>query len=71
MLQVLTAEQIRACEGIQIYSKNIPASELMMRAAGAAAEELLAGSFDTSRILIVCGNGNNGGDGLAMARILH
>ncbi len=71
MLQVVSAAQMRECENYQIYQKNTPASELMQRAAEAAAEELLDGSFDISRILILCGNGNNGGDGLAMARILR
>lgn len=48
---------------------GIPAAVLMERAALAVAKEVrrLAGG----RILAVCGTGNNGGDGVAAARILH
>lgn len=41
---------------------------LMERAALAAASELCE-NFDTGRVLVVCGSGNNGADGIALARI--
>lgn len=45
---------------------------LMERAALAAVEEMVCHLPDShSRILIACGTGNNGGDGLAMARLFH
>ena len=50
---------------------GIPSFVLIERAALAAAEELECdGLQDKSRILIACGTGNNGADGLVMARLL-
>ncbi len=49
---------------------HIPSIVLMERAAVAFVEELSGRDMDLSRTLIVCGNGNNGGDGLAIARLL-
>lgn len=51
---------------------GIPSLVLIERAALAAVEELeRAGLREKSRILIACGTGNNGADGLVMARLLH
>jgi NAD(P)H-hydrate epimerase len=44
---------------------------LIERAALAVAEELLAGDFDLKKVEVVCGSGNNGGDGIAIARLLY
>lgn len=51
---------------------GIPSLVLIERAALAAVEELERdGLCKNSRILIACGTGNNGADGLVMARLLH
>lgn len=51
---------------------GIPSLVLIERAALAAVEELERdGMREKSRILIACGTGNNGADGLVMARLLH
>lgn len=42
----------------------------MERVAVAFTDEIRACGVDLSQVLIVCGSGNNGGDGLAIARIL-
>lgn len=66
---------VNSCE-MKRYDRNtteyyrIPSVVLMERAAVAFTEELYRRSVDLSRVLIVCGSGNNGGDGLAIARIL-
>ena len=44
---------------------GMPSLVLMERAALAAAEEIERRDWDKSRILAVCGTGNNGGDGVA------
>ena len=49
---------------------GIPSMVLMERAALGVVEEIIARKLDTSYILVVCGTGNNGGDGVAAARIL-
>ncbi|MBO5354559.1 MAG: NAD(P)H-hydrate dehydratase [Clostridia bacterium] len=66
MEQLLTATQMRAADEATIQS-GISSRELMERAARAALS-VLEESFDTLLVLFLCGSGNNGGDGLAMAR---
>jgi hydroxyethylthiazole kinase-like uncharacterized protein yjeF len=65
---ILTAEQMRAAERRTIEA-GTPETELMERAGRALAEavKLYAGPRDT---LILCGPGNNGGDGYVAARYL-
>ena len=69
----LTRAQVREVDRIAIEEYGIPGVVLMenaARAVAAAAMKLMV-DFRTSRTLILCGGGNNGGDGLAVARHLH
>ena len=43
---------------------------LMERAALAVVQEVENNDYNLTEILIVCGTGNNGGDGIAVARLL-
>ena len=67
---ILNESQIKAWDAYTI-DKGISSLELMERAATAVADklDLLLGEED-QEVLIVCGNGNNGADGLAIARLL-
>lgn len=71
MRYILSAEQMRAIDNYTSESIGISPAVLMERAALACAEVIRGSDFDTSRILIVCGTGNNGADGLALARIIQ
>lgn len=62
---------MRALDALTIQEMGVPALVLMERAALAVADEIETGGYDTARILIMCGSGNNGADGVAAARILH
>ena len=64
----LSAAQMKAADENEI-ARGTPSRTLMERAAKAACE-ILCTNFDTTHTLIVCGPGNNGGDGIAMARLL-
>jgi hydroxyethylthiazole kinase-like uncharacterized protein yjeF len=69
LCQVLTAEQMRAAEKT-IFDAGTTVGELMEIAAGGAAEwvrRLSAGR----RVTVLCGPGNNGGDGYVIARRLR
>lgn len=56
-------------QAMEVY--HVPSLLLMEQAAAAVIRELLEGGYDLHRVLIICGTGNNGGDGLAAARMLH
>lgn len=72
-LPVLTAAQMRACDTYTIQEKHIPSRVLMERAAGAVVKHLLAHpeDFPDGPVVVLCGGGNNGGDGFAAAHLLR
>lgn len=69
----LTCAQMRALDEFTITQIGIPGIVLMENAGRAAAEFIYAALLDpsTARVLILCGAGNNGGDGFVVARHLH
>ena len=73
MQKVLSAEEMREVDRLTTEKYGIPSILLMENAAHAAADvikEKLGGSVAGKSFLILCGKGNNGGDGAALARIL-
>ncbi len=70
MSRVLRAAEMKACDNYTINTVGIPSRELMQSAAEAVADEIRSNGFDTSSMLVLCGSGNNGGDGYALASIL-
>src|ERR1700754_1252949 len=69
-MQILSAEQIRAWDEYTIRHEPISSVELMERAARSCFDWLMEQGFRGQRFTICCGKGNNGGDGLAIARML-
>src|SRR6267142_4925884 len=70
---ILEAAEMREVDRLTIERFAIPSLLLMESAGAAAAEEiqkLFSGTTQGKKILIVCGPGNNGGDGAAVARQL-
>jgi ADP-dependent NAD(P)H-hydrate dehydratase / NAD(P)H-hydrate epimerase len=61
--------QVRAIDAFAISTTKIPGFELMHRAASAALDELRRRWPRANRILVVCGSGNNGGDGYVLASL--
>ncbi len=71
MLKIFSTEQVRNADAYTIANEPIASTDLMERAATACYERIKAGlNKDFNRVLIYCGPGNNGGDGLAIARML-
>lgn len=68
MKRVVTASLMKHLDKHTIETYGVPSMVLMERAALAVVEELQ--TWDVRRVLVVCGNGNNGGDGIAVARLL-
>jgi NAD(P)H-hydrate epimerase len=67
----LTRNQVREIDRRSIEEFGIPGIVLMENAARAAADVAVQMLKPGEPVLIVCGGGNNGGDGLAVARLLH
>ena len=73
-MKVLTTLQMRMAEAAA--NANGTSYLRLMENAGAACarairEEYAISSENPKRITVVCGRGNNGGDGYAIARLLH
>ena len=68
MEYLLDAVQMKAADHYTIRQLGIPSLELMERAALSCVEAME--QWRPGRALIVCGSGNNGGDGFAIGRIL-
>ena len=71
MLPIYPASTIRKWDEYTIKNEPITSNDLMERAAKACVAWLVKDISKENPIDIVCGNGNNGGDGLAIARLLH
>ena len=66
---LLGAEAMRALDRHTIETLGVP-GEVLMESAGRAAAECVL-ELDARDVLVVCGSGNNGGDGFVVARHLH
>ena len=70
MLPVLDNEAMHEADRHTIEDLEVPGLELMENAAAGVVEALRDSFPEVRRVLILCGRGNNGGDGLAAARLL-
>lgn len=75
MTKLLTATQMRSIEQAAITSGHVTGLELMERAGQGVVEAILEWwpelAIASYRALVLCGPGNNGGDGFVVARLLH
>ena len=69
-MKVLSPDEMRHMDEACISQYEIPASILMENAASSSLF-LIQREYPTGSIAVVCGSGNNGGDGLALARKLY
>lgn len=67
--QAITAAQMRAKDQFTINQIGIPSLVLMERASLAVRDAILTHYPAANKIVVVAGQGNNGGDGLAIARL--
>jgi hydroxyethylthiazole kinase-like uncharacterized protein yjeF len=74
MTELLTAAQMRAIEGAAISSGEVTGLELMERAGQGVVEAIFEEwpefRATSRRVAVLCGPGNNGGDGYVVARLL-
>jgi ADP-dependent NAD(P)H-hydrate dehydratase / NAD(P)H-hydrate epimerase len=71
MLPVLTAAEMRAADRATIDEVGLPGALLMENAGAAVATAVLTRYPGAGHVVVVCGKGNNGGDGFVVARRLR
>lgn len=69
-MKILSAAQIQEVDQFTIENEPISSIDLMERAVRAFVDLFFEQISPKNTIAIVCGRGNNGGDGLAVARLL-
>lgn len=70
MLKILTSKQTKELDAYTIANEPIASIDLMERASEAFVQWFMRDFPSPRKIGIICGTGNNGGDGLAIARLL-
>jgi len=70
MIKIFSAQQIREADSYTIEQEPISSIDLMERASKKCSDWILQNLNETNHYTIFCGTGNNGGDGLAIARLL-
>ena len=71
VMKIFSAEQIRECDQFTIKTEPVSSINLMERAAQTCTNWLEKNTRNNSVFYVFCGNGNNGGDGFAVARMLY
>jgi hydroxyethylthiazole kinase-like uncharacterized protein yjeF len=69
-MKIFRSDQIRLIDEYTIKNEPVAAIDLMERAANALAAKVIETFDKSSKIIVFAGPGNNGGDGLALARLL-
>lgn len=69
-MKIFSSSQIKEWDAYTIKNEPIASIDLMERAATACCKWLIGKNFGQQHFRIFCGKGNNGGDGLAIARLL-
>jgi ADP-dependent NAD(P)H-hydrate dehydratase / NAD(P)H-hydrate epimerase len=68
VIPILTREQSRQLDQELIQGRGIPSLILMENAGRGAADVIVSEFPNAAQLLVVCGRGNNGGDGFVVAR---
>lgn len=71
MIPILSAKEIKELDAATIKNEPILSIDLMERAAKALTNKFCKLYSKHQPVIIFCGQGNNGGDGLAISRLLH
>src|SRR6266481_4989350 len=70
-MKIVTAAEMREIDRITSEQYGVGSLKLMENAGSGVAEYVLAEYPEADRVCVVCGKGNNGGDGFVVARKLH
>ena len=70
-MKIVTSSEMREIDRLTTEKHHVPSLTLMENAGTAVARFVLREYPEAKRILVICGKGNNGGDGFVAARKLH
>src|SRR5215472_7726113 len=70
-MKIVTAAEMREIDRATSEKFGVPSLALMENAGAAVADHVSAFQRGNERIVVLCGKGNNGGDGFVAARLLH
>ncbi len=70
-MKIVTAAEMREIDRVTSERFGVPSLTLMENAGTAVAESVISQYSSAERIGVICGKGNNGGDGFVAARKLH
>src|SRR5208283_5062672 len=70
-MKIVSTKEMRAIDRASSQQFGVPSPTLMENAGSAVAYYVMACHASAHRIVVVCGKGNNGGDGFVAARRLH
>ena len=70
-MKIVSAEEMRSIDRASSERFGVPSLTLMENAGAVVAEHVLSHYASAQRIVVICGKGNNGGDGFVAARHLH
>jgi hydroxyethylthiazole kinase-like uncharacterized protein yjeF len=69
-MKIVSAEEMREIDRTSLLRFGVPSLALMENAGSAVANFILSEYPNAKRISLICGKGNNGGDGFVVARHL-
>ena len=70
-MKITTAAEMREIDRVTSERFGVPSLTLMETAGSAIADFILQNHTHANRVTVLCGKGNNGGDGFVVARKLH
>jgi hydroxyethylthiazole kinase-like uncharacterized protein yjeF len=70
-MKIVTAAEMREIDRATSERFGVPSLTLMENAGAAVSRHVVSHYSNAERIVVVCGKGNNGGDGFVAARLLH
>src|SRR3954469_656590 len=70
-MKIVTAAEMREIDRVTSESFGVPSTTLMENAGEAVAVFVISSYPSMHSIGVICGKGNNGGDGFVVARKLH